>query len=881
MMRAIANASEQWAVSARAGGELLTAEAQVPGLEVLVLGVPDGFTREEVEGWLRDVMEVTRDQAARDDTPTPIPPLLHHALTGLLFSHAAVWSPSGARAPCSVALTSGGGQVGVGWVGDAEVDVFVDHERIDVRWLVVRDPEGREAKAWCADAESRIDLRLAWPALSEDATEPGVVLEATWWGAHRPAIAPVIEPASVPVVEPAAAQAMEWTPVVIERGPMPVIEPVAMPVIEPVAMPVIEPVAIPVIDRVPMPVIEPPSPGVRVPGGPEAAAPVASTPATESEPQRPARPSWGVSRWLERYLGGRGTKRAILLPPGSEPMTAASVSPPPAVEEIAPVELPPAEPSASEPVARGEWPQFETPTAEGPEPAPPTVRSLNWPVGLPAEVPDLIPPTPEPSLLTAQTIGATELFDPRAIQLPPTSAMDRGSEPPRVTESPEERLEMVEAAPSDLAPPQEAMTMAAPAVGAAIEPRAAAAESPVGRPSAPVRRPEWPSIEQLERPRVAWGRWGGLAALVALLFGGGWLLGSLQTTTPASRRANPLVAMLRGLGLVGPRFDLVLGSRPAGASITMDGKNLGLRTPATIELRPGRHQVGLSFADLGSATYDVHGEREPVTFEAPLWGSLEVISPDPGAPITVTVDDQPQGFAPLRIDSLAPGPHEVRFSGAGMASWGQTVEIRVHEARQIFTHPLRSPATGLLQIGAVITENGESQPLSGARVWVDGRPRGVVPLTLELPRGPHSVRVAYRDEEAPVQVIDLPGGNQRFASFEFGLEDEHPRLVLTAPARIPEQSVVISATLQNAPAGEPREMWLHVRTPEGRWRRYPMTLLQSEASGTVGAIPFPSLLLGAQGQTSYYVSALTTQGDEYFTELQSVKAEAVSRPRGR
>jgi len=59
--------------------------------------------------------------------------------------------------------------------------------------------------------------------------------------------------------------------------------------------------------------------------------------------------------------------------------------------------------------------------------------------------------------------------------------------------------------------------------------------------------------------------------------------------------------------------------------------------------------------------------------------------------------------------------------------------------------------------------------------------RGVTPLTLELPRGPHSMRAEYQGEEVPVQVIDLPGGNERYASFTFGTGGVSPKLVLKSP----------------------------------------------------------------------------------------------------
>jgi hypothetical protein len=56
-----------------------------------------------------------------------------------------------------------------------------------------------------------------------------------------------------------------------------------------------------------------------------------------------------------------------------------------------------------------------------------------------------------------------------------------------------------------------------------------------------------------------------------------------------------------------------------------------------------------------------------------------------------------------------------------------------------------------------------------------------------------------------------------------------------------------------------------------------MALLEAEGGGRVGAVAFPDVLLGPQGRTSYYVSALTGQGDEFFTELQTALGDRPPR----
>jgi hypothetical protein len=406
--------------------------------------------------------------------------------------------------------------------------------------------------------------------------------------------------------------------------------------------------------------------------------------------------------------------------------------------------------------------------------------------------------------------------------------------------------------------------------------------APVAERRAPPRRPDWPapSPDREERAPLPWKRIAAVAAVIAALFGVGWILGSVQSPEgPAeTRRSSDFLRFLRGVGLAPPRFEIAVASRPPGAWIAVDGKDLSVRAPAHLELAPGSHRIGLSFPDVGGVTRTVVGKKnDQLAVSEALWGSLDIAATDPTVPVSVALDGQPLGLVPTRLDSLAPGPHELRFSGSGMASWGSTIELKVGERREVLAYPLQSPATGLVQVRATLSGADGATPLQGARVWIDGEPRGATPLTLELPRGPHSVRVSYQQEDVPVQVIDLPGGNQRFATFELGVRADFPTLILRAPAKIGvDEPALVSATLSDVQASDVREMWLHVREPENRWRRYPMTLMDAQGSA-VGAAPFPVALLGPQGKTSYYISALTSQGDEYFTEMQTAHAAPPAR----
>jgi hypothetical protein len=414
----------------------------------------------------------------------------------------------------------------------------------------------------------------------------------------------------------------------------------------------------------------------------------------------------------------------------------------------------------------------------------------------------------------------------------------------------------------------DAFTLDAETEGITAEPPApVVTPAPLHRP---VRRPAWPDPEDVRVPRrpLSRGTWL-VAGIVVALFCAGWILGRLDLS--GARRG--LASALDAVGLGPARYELTVTSRPSGAWITVDGVDRALRTPATLPLKPGAHVVVLSLSGVGGSSHAVQGKRgERVALDVELWGTLRIIVPDGGVPVAVMVDGTPQGVAPLTVDRLSPGIHRLQFSGPGVAPWEQTVEVHVNGTAEVVAQPITSPPTGLLEVRATLSDEAGSEPLTGATVWIDGERRGVTPLKLELPRGPHSIRVHYHEDEAPIQVMDLPGGNERFATVDFGLIVDHPSLQSSLPGRVPlDRPTVVSASIDHAREGDVREMWLHVRTPEGAWRSYPMSVMKA-TGGVVGVAVFPSVLFDAHGRAAWYVSASTPTGDEYFTEIQAAQA---------
>jgi hypothetical protein len=418
----------------------------------------------------------------------------------------------------------------------------------------------------------------------------------------------------------------------------------------------------------------------------------------------------------------------------------------------------------------------------------------------------------------------------------------------------------------------------------AVEPRAEAGRQSIAaeatetepvqiRPRPVVRRPAWPEPEELAKldGRPFWQRRWFVAAVIVALFAAGWSLGRVDF----ARGGKNIGSALKAIGLGPARYEVTVHSRPSGAWITVDGVDQARRTPATLELKPGAHEIVLSFSGVGGSSHTVSGKRgQRVALDVELWGALKVSVPRSSVPISVAVDGMQRGYAPLDVDRLQPGIHRLQFSGPGVAPWEQTVEVHVNRTAELVAQPIASPATGLLEVRATLADEAGSEPLTGAQVWIDGQPRGATPLKLELPRGPHSIRVRFRNEDGPVQVIDLPGGNLRYATIELGLNLDAPRLVAALPEHIPMgRPTVLSASLDGAKMGDVREMWLHLRTPEGAWRRYPMSVMKAPG-GLVGVAVFPTVLFDARGRTAWYVSALTPMGDEYFTEIQPAQTAA-------
>lgn len=1081
--------ASRWAVSARTNGEVLTAGIGRSELELVVLGIPAGFSPHEIEGWLHDLAGVAVETSRADTRSRAIPALMHHALTGLLFSHAELWDKLDSPRPCSSAFVDLPDGAAFGWFGDARVHVLVDGDPVEPKWVRVRDEDGREARAAVFAPGSDIVVTLEyWPG-GEDGGAAPASLEAEWvaapeaepaheWPAPPAAVAPksaevtpawfasaaaetagVEPPRITPPVEEAPVRApaepAEAAPPPEVFAPYPEL-PETLPSQQPglaahdfdkrreaprewpaaavpeLVVPLPAPSAAPrEVFEAPMPLytevfsseatepepqaawVEEPavapapravtSAPVHAPRAPEPApAPIDPTPepaiaeARESAAPRPPHP---VARWLARVMrwgksepidpapepglpereGTPVSAYDSLLsesvppttleqttidltaaanaapPPSSAPSRAGGTLRPAGITEIlgAPA---PAQP-ASTPISR--LPEPAASMAAAPANSPSGSFAINEKLQAllreieaaeAAAMPVLSPEVPpeaaaRPLEIDHEPVGADEAFGipplPSSLTIGPPEEDRITAIPPLptgrvVTYPPPPRPFPV--APPSPTPPAQASAPPAPTSVATSAPGAPVttpveivAEAPpvlrVALPSRPVEElqpvvvvraapppaattrtteragpepgdplaagpppppvpadaadaePLFPVVQRrarsFESPEPVEGRkfrmppraglWaGGIVAVFVL----GWLVGGFSS--PGADRGGPVMAALRAVGIGGAQFSVNVNSSPGGAQIEVDGKPQTSRTPATIELPPGEHVVRLVMPGLGSVEVPVKGRRgEKLSVDESLNGSLEILDTDSRVPIAVSIDGKSAGYAPLKVESLAPGLHEIGFTGPGMPAWAQTVQVEVRGKAQMVARPMTAPANGVIQAQATLNDEQGAAPLPGAQVYVDGELKGVTPLSIELPRGPHSLRVVWRGETAPIQVIDLPGGNQRFASFNFGLDLDAARLTPIGNTRTfaAGQPKVVSASVEGLSASDVHEAWLHVQTPEGLWRRYQMTLLRG-AGGLVVTSVFPDNVFDKQGNTRWYVRVVSPQGDETYSEVQ-------------
>lgn len=111
-------------------------------------------------------------------------------------------------------------------------------------------------------------------------------------------------------------------------------------------------------------------------------------------------------------------------------------------------------------------------------------------------------------------------------------------------------------------------------------------------------------------------------------------------------------------------------------------------------------------------------------------GYIKIVSGTRGA--QVLIDGQPMGRVPLSDPiPVTAGQHVIKVSKPGYTDYLEVVVVRTGQVKEVEVDLF--PFKGMLRVTA---------DKKGARVYVDGKFMGRVPVDLELAPGAHSVRVA-------------------------------------------------------------------------------------------------------------------------------------------
>jgi hypothetical protein len=265
---------------------------------------------------------------------------------------------------------------------------------------------------------------------------------------------------------------------------------------------------------------------------------------------------------------------------------------------------------------------------------------------------------------------------------------------------------------------------------------------------------------------------------------------------------------------------VTITTNPDGATLYLGTKACG---PAGTTPWTGKLAAGPLAVVVERASYDVV-TREVVVTAAPRQsysidlvrtnaGSIDVRA-DADAHVTgadVSVDGDARGKAPLVTKAKA-GRHTVRLDQTGYEPFTQIVEIYDQQTTTVLpVLVVAAVARGKLVIDADV---------ANAEVLVDGTSRGMAPVVLEVPVGPHAIEVRTKDLARSFKQTATVGPGQTLVHATLGQwvakTPTDGRLVVTstpAGADVVLDGHVAGKTPFDAPMAA-GEVWLIVRAPD-------------------------------------------------------------------
>ncbi len=318
---------------------------------------------------------------------------------------------------------------------------------------------------------------------------------------------------------------------------------------------------------------------------------------------------------------------------------------------------------------------------------------------------------------------------------------------------------------------------------------------------------------------------------------------------------------------------LSLGWIPPGAEILLDGEPVALgREAEALSASVGSHRVTVRHGELGEWVGDVVLQAGDTTLvDVELKGDIAVGS---GAKrgLSVLVDGELKGRTPCLVKGVPAGLHVVTVGGKDFGPWEEEVLVAHDGVAEVYVNPGRVSERGTVRVtSSRMTRDGYEES-TGDAVFIDGTKRGATPFETQLRPGLHSVRVSGTADTPPsVRVLEVRAGGKHFVRAELG--GVEPLLIDCREVKTEgEDALVIHASLSGRTDLEIAEVTLYLQKStqrRGLWQ--PMLLVPGSRAVYAAAVPEEMLI--PQTKLEYFARATTSQGLEYFSDMNTVTPE--------
>ena len=194
------------------------------------------------------------------------------------------------------------------------------------------------------------------------------------------------------------------------------------------------------------------------------------------------------------------------------------------------------------------------------------------------------------------------------------------------------------------------------------------------------------------------------------------------------------------------RGSLELNSVPQKAEIIINSKKINYQTPVKLKLRPGTYLVKMTKENCQPAWQYVNvkaGKKTNLNLSlAPVRGMVLITSNPVGG--KVTMNGKNQGLAPLVLTDLKPGEYSAQIDHLNRAA--RVVKWSITDMR-----PKKISVTLDSDTGRFVLNTNPPK----ARVYIDGKARGLTPFRTDLQEGRHKLKVTLTGFAEAKAIVDI------------------------------------------------------------------------------------------------------------------------------